>query len=231
VLDAIRNRKGLSLKNVTQVLGHPGPVAITLQNPWMGPIAAPTVDIVSLCELCQLTSPSVAFEIGTGRGCTALHLALNAADDAVVYTLDLPPQTTDMCELPMTSQDRLIIDLHQKSTDLLFANTPVEHRINCLFGDSAVFDFSPFYGKVDLFFVDGAHSYEYVRSDTMNALRCCHSGSVIAWHDFGRRGLNGVTRWVLKLSHLMPIYAIPGGSLAYAVTDDPAEVVKALQSK
>jgi hypothetical protein len=71
---------------------------------------------------------------------------------------------------------------------------------------------------VDFFFIDGAHSYKYVRSDTLNALKCCHPGSVVAWHDFGRMGVNGVTKWLLELSREgHDIYAIHGGSLAFMV--------------
>jgi hypothetical protein len=87
-----------------------------------------------------------------------------------------------------------------------------------LFGDSASFDFSPFAGAVDLFFIDGAHSYEYVRSDTLRALQCVRPGGVIAWHDFGRTGVNGVSRWLLEMhSRQWPVCAAPGGSLAYMI--------------
>ena len=69
----------------------------------------------------------------------------------------------------------------------------------------------------NLVFIDGTHSYDYVRNDTMKALYCCHSGSVIAWHDFGRRGVNEVRKWILELSKKYEIYAIPGGTLAFMV--------------
>jgi hypothetical protein len=82
--------------------------------------------------------------------------------------------------------------------------------------DSAKFDYSPFNRRVDLFFIDGAHSYPYVRDDTLKALECCRPGSVIAWHDYGRHGVNGVSRWLHEFSRGRKIYCIPGGgSLAY----------------
>ena len=40
-------------------------------------------------------------------------------------------------------------------------------------------------------------------------------GSVIAWHDFGRFGVNGVTRWLREFSRNHAVYCVPGGSLAY----------------
>jgi hypothetical protein len=70
---------------------------------------------------------------------------------------------------------------------------------------------------VDLFFIDGAHSYEYVRQDTLNALKCCRKGGVIAWHDFGRSGVNGVSRWICELAQEHKVYSVPGSSLAFMV--------------
>jgi hypothetical protein len=99
-------------------------------------------------------------------------------------------------------------------------NAAAESKITRLYGDSATFDFAPYHGTIDLFFIDGAHSYEYVRSDTINALACCHPGSIIAWHDFGRVGVNGVSRWLRRLSRRYQIYSVPGGSLAFMVVPD-----------
>ena len=53
--------------------------------------------------------------------------------------------------------------------------------------------------------------------DRLNALSCCHGGSVIAWHDYGRSGVNGVSRWVDELSRDYEIYSVSGGSLAFTV--------------
>jgi predicted O-methyltransferase YrrM len=102
-------------------------------------------------------------------------------------------------------------------TEYYFAGTPQEKKIRLLFGDSAEFDFSPYQQNIDLFFIDGAHSYDYVRSDSERALRCVYPGGVIAWHDFGRVGLNEVSRYILELSQSLQIYSVPGGSLAFAV--------------
>ncbi len=78
-----------------------------------------------------------------------------------------------------------------------------------------MFDFTPYHGKVDLFFIDGAHSYEYVRSDSHHALECMHQGGVIVWHDYGRWGVNGVSRFLHELRKSgREIYRLPGSSLA-----------------
>jgi predicted O-methyltransferase YrrM len=180
---------------------------------WLCPIASFSTDLLAMCMLCQILRPKVVFEIGTFHGSGALHWASNAPQ-AEVYTLDLPP--TCAPSLATTQVDKIHIQEQRNHTRLLFDHRPEASRIHCLYGDSATFDYDPFFGRVDLFFVDGAHSYEYVRNDTINALRCCHAGSVIAWHDYGRVGFNGVSRWLHEFAHGgSKIYRVPGGSLAY----------------
>ncbi len=171
-----------------------------------------SLDIVSLCILCRSFDQKRIFEIGTFHGYTTLHLAMNSADDAVVYTLDLAADSD--VSLNITDLDRQIIAERQDAC--CFAGHHERKKIHRLFGDSAKFDFSPFTGKIDLFFIDGAHSYEYVKSDTLNALKCCHRGSAIAWHDYGRVQF-GVTRFLEELAKQMEIYIVPGGSLAFAI--------------
>jgi predicted O-methyltransferase YrrM len=160
--------------------------------------------------------PKVIFEIGTMSGSTALHFAINAPG-AVVYTLDLPPDGVPA--LGTTLMDNEHIRMHGSVRRVNLTSHPAGKRVNCLYGDSAKFDYSPFREKVDLFFIDGAHSYEYVKNDTLRALECCHPGSVIAWHDYGRHGVNGVSRWLHELSESRKLYCIIAGSLAYMVVE------------
>ncbi len=207
---------GLPQKPVWEVL-KADVASVTFYGPaakeWFRPMASFTADLVSMCMLCQILKPRVVFEIGTFRGAGALHWAANAPD-AEVYTLDLPSAVSP--SLAVTTLDRAHISSHAEAVHMQFQGKPEEQRIHCLYGDSATFDFSPFFGRVDLFFIDGAHSYEYVRNDTLNAFKCCKPGSVIAWHDYGRVGLNEVTKWLHELSRQgKEICRVPGGSLAY----------------
>jgi hypothetical protein len=216
----LAERRKLPEKNVWEVLPSNDTIPLVLagfsEDSWFGPVASYTADIVSLCLLCRHLTPTTVFEIGTLRGYTTYHLGLNSPADARIYTLDLPPDQTN-AKLKTTLVDDWHIEASQRDRKYFFDGTPEAGKIHPLFGDSASFDFSPFHGKVDLFFIDGAHSYEYVRSDTLNALACCHKGSVIAWHDFGRTGVNGVSRWLVEFSKKHRICAIPGGSLAFMV--------------
>jgi hypothetical protein len=184
-------------------------------EPWFHAVASYSVDIVSLCLLCRITKPRTVFEIGTLRGYTAYHLALNTDPDTRVFTLDLPGDQSVSPALKTTLVDCALLPAEPR--DYCFAGAGVAGKITTLVGDSATFDYEPFLGRVDLFYIDGAHSYEYVRSDTENALRCCHSGSIIAWHDYGRVGVNGVSRWLHELARTHKVYSVPGGSLAYMI--------------
>jgi predicted O-methyltransferase YrrM len=221
---AMAGARGLPQKNIFEVLPGPSARPIVLgrlsgqnaaKEPWLHEVASYTADLVSLCLLCQILRPRVVFEIGTLRGYMAYHFALNTEPEARIYTLDLPVDGSAQPALRTTLMDTAHIEMGDRR--YTFAGEPEADKITCLWGDSATFDYSPYHQQVDLFFIDGAHSYEYVRSDTLKALECCHAGSVIAWHDFGRVGVNGVSRWLTELARDRPVYAIPGGSVAFMV--------------
>ena len=181
---------------------------------WFRDVPSYAVDLVGLCMMCKILQPKVIFEIGTLGGSGALHLAGNSPN-AQVYSLDLGP--SDRPSLATTLVDDSHVQAHSRVQQYFFSGRSEEKRIHCLSGDSAEFDFSPWEGQVDLFFIDGAHSYEYVRNDTLKALKCGHQGSVVAWHDYGRMGVNGVSKWLHEFRRQgRQIFRIPGGSLAYA---------------
>lgn len=221
---ALSAKRGLPQKNVFEVLNGNGETAVVLgglkqPHHWFSAYPSYATDIVSLGLICQITRPRVVFEIGTLAGYTALHFALNTPADARVYTLDLPKRRFARGALGTTMMDDRQVERHTRVERYCFDDTAAAEKITCLVGDSATFDFSEYYRKVDFFFIDGAHSYDYVRSDTLNALECCRAGSVLAWHDFGRFGVNGVSKWLRELSRTRRIYSVPGGSVAFTVVD------------
>jgi|ERR1700685_740552 len=181
-------------------------------------------DLVNLGLLCAALRPRTVFEIGTSTGYSSLFLAANSAPDVQIWTLDL--LTGDAATTsPLTARDRDIAKWCRR-IEPCFVGHPLGRKIHRLYGDSASFDFAPYRRSIDLFFIDGAHTYEYVRSDTLNALRCCHSGSVIAWHDFGRAGLSrGVTRWLEHLNGIARVYTTPGSSVAFMPCDFDCEAL------
>jgi len=238
---SLSGKRGVAEKFVFEVLPGDRQYELAIANfqceeGWMRRAGSYSTDLISLCQLCHVLNPKAIFEIGTLRGYTALHLAMNSSPDCRIFTLDLPKNDLPKDDLPKNDRRKdalpkneqrpkvrlrttLMDDLHSQMEvgEYYFRGTPHADRIQLLFGDSAAFDFSPHHGKIDLFFIDGAHSYDYVRSDTENALRCIRPGGVIAWHDFGRMGVNQVSKYIVELSQKLPIYSVPGGSLAFAV--------------
>jgi hypothetical protein len=173
-----------------------------------------TKDVMYLALLTKALSPKTIFEIGTLHGYTALLFALNSPAQAEIYSLDLPFDGSVPSSLSTTLVDDHHIAVHTCS-DYLYNSYPTGTKVRQLYGDSAQFDFTPFKEKVNLFFIDGAHSYDYVRSDTLNALTCVQQGGVIVWHDYGRWGVNGVSRWLHELRYNgKDVCRLPGSSLA-----------------
>lgn len=222
---SLAGKRGIPQKNVYEVLRPAVNVEeIVLGNlsgdgAWFTPAPSYAIDIVSLCLICRILQPKRVFEIGTLTGYTSFHFALNTADNAKIFTLDLPKDTKTEPRLKTGFADDAGIARHAKAMAYCFETSRAASKISTLFGDSAVFNFSPFHGQIDFFFIDGAHSYEYVRSDTLNALKCCHAGSVIAWHDFGRVVVDGVAKWVREFARDREVYSVPGGSLAFTVLE------------
>ena len=138
---------------------------------------------VVLAALCAAIGAKTFFEIGTNRGRTAWTVARHNPE-IEVHTLDLPDNDalSDVAfGLNQSDMDFFSGDWNRGDA---YAGTPEEARIHTLKGDSATFDYTPYHGKMDVVLVDGAHSFEYVRSDTENAFKMLSPGGLIAWDDY-----------------------------------------------
>jgi hypothetical protein len=181
------------------------------------PIVLPVTDQVdgnvTLLELIVLSrlvhGARSVFEIGTFDGRTTVTLAANAPD-ASVHTLDLP--TGAKTALQVTNDDRRYIDKPESGGRI--HGTAFAGRIKQLYGDSATFDFSRY--EADFVFVDGAHTYDYVLSDSARATGMVRKrGGIVVWHDYGE--WEGVTRALNELvlqTEYSGIRHVAGTSLA-----------------
>lgn len=150
-------------------------------------------ELLAINHLVNKHQPRRMFEIGTFNGRTALNMAANAPAGAEVVTLDLPRAGLDSAALRLEDGDVPFVDKPASGT--CFAATCYAGQIRQVYGDSATFDISPYAGKMDLVFVDGSHSYEYVKADSQTALRLLKSsGGVILWHDYGSSCWPGVAK-------------------------------------
>jgi len=163
---------------------------------WIKPGSTPFYDLVILASLCRMNKPLNIFEIGTFEGLSAVVFALNSLPDTRVYTLDLPSERTDI-----------------RRTERSFSANSIgcANQVTRLLGDSALFDFSPYEGKIDLFFIDGAHTEDYVALDTFNAFKCIRDNSLVIWHDCLVPQVLKVLKLVAKY---LPVKYIQGTNIA-----------------
>ena len=170
-------------------------------------------EIIAIGLLVRWKRPKRVFEFGTFNGNTTFQIALNADSDCRIETLNLPLGHGETV-LVSSEQDKMV---HPKSMglELVFSGEPEAERIHQWYGDSATFDFSPFYGQFEFVLVDAGHEYEYVKFDTRNALKLLtKNGGLIVWHDFPNAP--GVVAWLEELSRKIRIVHINNTRLAFS---------------
>jgi predicted O-methyltransferase YrrM len=177
-------------------------------------IYTPIDELAYMALITRGLAPKAIFEIGTYRGRTALNFALNSPPDCKVYTLDLPVHERESAANRSFAPDASIIK--NSDTGLYYRDKDCAGKIFQLWGNSREFDFSPYAGAMDIIFVDGAHDFETVISDTRNALKMLRPGGVVLWHDFALYGdYNDVTRAVVSLVPSDDLFQIANSQLAY----------------
>lgn len=176
---------------------------------------------VSLTELICIDGlvvshqPMRIFEIGTFDGRTSLNMIANAPPEARLWTLDLPSSGVEDTVFRLDEGEKTFV--RKRESGARFAAGPYRDRIVQLYGDSAKYEPGELRGTMDLVFVDGSHSLNYVLSDTELALRLARSGAIVIWHDYDgvwpgvTMGLNRVYRedrriedmWVIERTTLV----------------------------
>ena len=159
-------------------------------------------ELMIIAAFVKQLQPMRCFEIGTFDGRTTENMAANQPDAGKCFTLDLPPEGADKTSLPLASGDKTYIN--KPVSGVRISAQTRSGKITQLYGDSGTFDFTPYYGQVDLMFVDGSHSYEYVLSDTEAAYKMVKPGGLILWHDYDSRWWPGVTRALNQLQSQDP---------------------------
>jgi len=154
------------------------------------------------------------FEFGTCTGKTAYLWARNQPPDGTVATLTLPPEATGDYQ-PGAGDDpgaEAYAKAESRFSRFLYTDTEAAGRIVQLFGDSKRFDERPYRNGCDLVFVDGAHAYSYVQSDSAKALAMVAPGGLVIWHDYSPES-RGVFRALNELAGRLPLVHIEGTTL------------------
>jgi predicted O-methyltransferase YrrM len=115
--------------------------------------------------LCTLGENKDVFEFGTFQGRTTRQIALFAKS---VTTFDLGLNTSGEGEYPDYEVGKYSKDMP---------------NVTQLIGNSLTFDFSPYYGKFDLVYVDGGHSFECITADFAHATQLVRPGGIVIVDD------------------------------------------------
>jgi predicted O-methyltransferase YrrM len=177
---------GWSAVSIDELVPPADRIQVQLHHLEGGGLNSSLLEIACLGLLARYSRARTIFEIGTFRGRTALNFAANSSEDCVVFTLDLPESERKNVSQEACPDDARIIQ--QCRVGVEYRGSEVEGKIRQLYGNSMTFDFSPYIGKIDIVFIDGAHHYAAVRSDTENAMKMLRPGGMIIWHDFGNFG-------------------------------------------
>jgi len=167
------------------------------------------LELVVIAKLIAQYKPLRLFEIGTFDGRTTLNMAANSPEEAMVFTLDLPKEQLHSAALVLSGKhsagDKIFID--KNASGSRYMRTDCQSKIMQLYGDSATFDFGPFFNTMDFVFIDGSHSYDYVMNDSGISLKLLRNGKgIIVWHDYDTVW-EGVTGALNKLYGTEPGYA------------------------
>jgi len=171
-------------------------------------------EMLVLVSFVVKRDPKRILEIGTFDGNTTLQMALNASENAIVHTIDLPMGKYETCQPVLESDIQFIKD--EGKNRRKFEKKAVAHKIRQHFGDSTNYDFSKFTteGPLDFIFIDGGHSYQCVKSDTENALKVLSENGCIFWHDFTPL-FGGIFQFLCELSREVPLIHIDGTNLVF----------------
>jgi predicted O-methyltransferase YrrM len=141
------------------------------------------LEVASIVKFVKQYEPDTIFEIGTFDGRTTLNMAVASGHDAHIYTLDLPQKEIENTKLKIEGSEKTFIE--KEYSGARFLNTEHAEKITQIFGDSAVFNFKSFKNTVDLIFIDGSHSYDYVINDTEKCYELLKDQKgIIIWHDY-----------------------------------------------
>jgi predicted O-methyltransferase YrrM len=133
-------------------------------------------DTYALSLMAKRFAKKSIIEVGTSFGQSALAFALNTPSSVQVTTLDIQ-RVEDNPTLGSAFRGRPIADRIQMVTSTLEQLAP---------------KLEP--NSVDLIFIDGDHSYNGCKSDTLAALKLIRPGGLICWHDYIFRFRHGVVR-------------------------------------
>jgi len=181
-------------------------------------------DQVALMSLLRDREPDVVLEIGTYNGATTRLIALNLPR-AKIHTLDLPRDISseELHQSKLPKDDFHLIG--DRRVGEAFLSDSAVTNVTQHFGDSATWDFSPVQG-FDFVFIDGSHTYQYIRSDTIRCAEAAAGRATFVWHDFDYCHYDVVRNLTEMASAGLPVRHIASTNMAMMDYDRSLHLAK-----
>ena len=174
-----------------------------------------------LATSTRVLRPSKVFEIGTFDGCATSLFILNSPPGAEIITLDLPlEETREAGEFGGYIEDDIDAVMERRLGSYP-RSLGLEGRYRQVLRDSKEFDPEPHRGTVELGFIDGAHTYEYVKNDTEKMAVMMAGRGLVFWHDYGGKGsYRPLASYLEGLGRKIPVHRIRDTTLAWCSAVD-----------
>lgn len=174
----------------------------------------PIHELITLLCVLKSENPEKILEIGTFFGSTTANMAINLPH-SVISTVDLPEEISF---IELTSGELKKDDFHlikRRRVGKAFRESETIKNVTQHFGDTATWDFSRAGTDLSFVFIDGSHSYDYVKNDTIESFLVAKREFTILWHDVSLDH-SGILKWfdeMLKAG--IPVKRLQGTTLGY----------------
>jgi len=159
------------------------------------------------------------FEFGTCSGKTTSLLAMNAPFEARIFSITLDEDQSKLVKAEKGDNKYAFKNLKSESVynKFIFSGKDFEKKIKIIFQDSKKLIVQPYIEQFDLIFIDGAHTYSYVKNDSEKAFQMIKKGGYILWHDFniGKKSCKDVVKYLEENVYKKKIYHIKNTSLCF----------------
>jgi hypothetical protein len=219
-----------------QGLPHADPISFVAKQGWgrfapedrvelptmpRGTRSASAAESLILATATRVLGPEKVFEIGTFDGCTTTLFILNSPPGAEVITLDLPPAN----DRGGGTFDGYLEDdvdaVMERQLGSYSRALGLEGRYRQILCNSMEFDPEPHRDTVELGFIDGAHTYDFVKGDTEKMAVMVAERGLVFWHDYGGQGsYRPLASYLEALGRRIPVHRIRDTSLAWASARD-----------
>ncbi len=169
-------------------------------------------DTHALLTLLTHHRPRRIVEIGTAAGHMTANLAEWSPDDATVYSLG------DVADLAVGRGAAQAYETPPRAEFGRHADHFGSGSKVCLIAaDSLHFDFARL-APIDFAFIDGAHDFANVLSDTRGLYAALDPGGILCWHDFGSAVPWVEVRQAIEAAGLTePVHHVEGTEVAFLV--------------